>query len=122
MALRHAARVSGLFVAGTIAVRRRAPKRVATLPQDAVTRLGTGGRVLPVNVAALPTTRALQVYGLDLQIEGDWPEVVDSVAKDFAWFTTDAAAAGAERVVVERRAPDFDAPSGSTYETGLLCA
>ena len=62
-----------------------------------------------MNVAAPPTTRALQVYGLDLRIEGEWPDVVDSVAKDFAWFSTEAAGSGAERVVVERRAPDFDA-------------
>jgi hypothetical protein len=62
-----------------------------------------------MNVAAPPSTRALKVYGLDLRIEGEWPEVVDSVAKDFAWFGTETVAADAERVVVERRAPDFDA-------------
>jgi len=62
-----------------------------------------------MNVAAPAATRALQVYGLDLGVEGDWPEVIDSVAKDFAWFTTDAVGAGAERVIVERRPPDFDA-------------
>ncbi len=62
-----------------------------------------------MNVAAPPSTGALQVYGLDLRIEGEWPEVVDSVAKDFAWFGAETVAADAERVVVERRAPDFDA-------------
>jgi len=62
-----------------------------------------------MNVAAPAATRALQVYGLDLGVEGDWLEVVDSVAKDFAWFTSDAVVPGAERVIVERRAPDFDA-------------
>jgi len=59
-------------------------------------------------VEAAQATFALHVYGLDVRVEGDWPEVVESVAQDFAWFSAPAAAAGAERVVVERRPPDFD--------------
>ena len=61
-----------------------------------------------MEVAASEVTRALNVYGLDLRVEGDWPEVIESVAKDFSWFSAPVAAVGSERIVVERRAPDFD--------------
>lgn len=60
-----------------------------------------------MEVAAAQATQTLQVYGLDLQVEGDWPEVIESVALDFAWFGAPPAAA-AERIVIERRPPDFD--------------
>jgi hypothetical protein len=63
-----------------------------------------------MTVAAPASTRTLQVYGLSIEVAGGWPEVVDSVAKDFAWFASEGAAGsdGGERVIVEQRAPDFD--------------
>ena len=60
-----------------------------------------------MEVASAQATQALQVYGLDVQVEGDWPEVVESVGLDFAWFRS-APTAGAERIVIERGPPDFD--------------
>ncbi len=62
-----------------------------------------------MHVAAVNIARALDVYGLGVRVEGDWGEVVESVAKDFAWFSAPSAAGGSERVVIERRPPDFDA-------------
>lgn len=61
-----------------------------------------------MQVAVAQATRTLNVYGLDIRMEGDWPEVLESIAKDFAWFTAPATAAAPERVIVQRREPDFD--------------
>ena len=54
------------------------------------------------------------MYGLRAQIDGDWPEVVSDIAKDFAWFTETTASSAAvhARVTVERRVPDFDRFAG----------
>src|SRR4051812_14779531 len=52
-----------------------------------------------------------EVYGLRVRLTGDWPEVIESVRLDFAWFEValfDEDAPDVE-IVVERRAPDFDA-------------
>ena len=51
----------------------------------------------------------LDVYGLRARIGGDWPEVVDDLGRDFAWFR-DGVAAGepAVDVTVQQRPPDFD--------------
>ena len=49
---------------------------------------------------------ALDVYGLRISVEGDWPEVIESARLDFEWF--EASREPAALVVrVERRPPDF---------------
>lgn len=51
----------------------------------------------------------LEVYGLVVRIEGDWPEIVDAVRRDFAWFERPyALSAPTITVAIERRTPDFD--------------
>jgi hypothetical protein len=53
---------------------------------------------------------ALDVHGLRARIDGDWPEVVDHLSRDFAWFRRPAESGSPEVLVtVRRRAPDFDA-------------
>jgi hypothetical protein len=51
------------------------------------------------------------VHGLGVDVGGDWPEVVEQVRLDFAWFEQPTAAASAPDVEVriERRPPDFEA-------------
>jgi hypothetical protein len=49
----------------------------------------------------------LDVYGLRLEVTGDWPEAIDEVRRDFAWFATTAHGAGAVSVRVERTRPDY---------------
>jgi hypothetical protein len=54
----------------------------------------------------------LDVYGLGIAVGGDWPEVVDQVRLDFAWFELPAAPAppvADVEIRIEHRAPDFDA-------------
>jgi len=53
----------------------------------------------------------LEVYGLGIVIGGDWPEVVDQVRLDFAWFSqaADSGFSADVEVTIEHRAPDFDA-------------
>ena len=59
--------------------------------------------------AEVPEIR-LDVYGLTVGVAGDWPEVIEAIRADFAWFerehgqTTPAVTVG-----IERRSPDFDA-------------
>jgi hypothetical protein len=49
------------------------------------------------------------VYGLRVRVLGDWPEVLQPLRLDFAWFERDEEAAEPDvELVVERRAPDFD--------------
>jgi hypothetical protein len=50
----------------------------------------------------------LDVHGLTIGI-GGWPEVVDDLRLDFAWFERRSPAAGAAqlRIAIERRPPDF---------------
>ena len=52
----------------------------------------------------------LDVYGLGIAVGGDWPEVVDQVRRDFAWFESPAPAMSSAdiEVTIERRPPDFD--------------
>ena len=53
---------------------------------------------------------ALDVYGLRAKIDGDWPEVVEDLARDFAWFRIPSfTGPSAIRVVVQQRPPDFEA-------------
>ena len=49
----------------------------------------------------------LDVYGLRLEVGGDWPEVIDEVRRDFAWFGVTDGGTGQVEVRVERRAPDY---------------
>lgn len=42
-------------------------------------------------------------------VRGDWPEIVEGLRLDFAWFEAPLAEEATIEVVVERRAPDFDA-------------
>jgi hypothetical protein len=66
--------------------------------------------------APAPRGVALDVYGLRILIDGDWPEVVEAARLDFEWFErpADAGAAADVRVTVERRAPDFDSQGDLT--------
>ena len=60
--------------------------------------------------AAVVATNAaeLEVYGLRVRIESDWPEVLEDLEHDFAWFA--APHAGVPRVVVRivHRQPDLE--------------
>lgn len=53
---------------------------------------------------------ALDVHGLRVRVSGDWPQVVEDLRLDFAWFERPDDGAGTVdvSVEVERRAPDFD--------------
>src|SRR3954469_15555307 len=53
----------------------------------------------------------LLFYGMPVRVHGDWPEVLDELRLDFWWFATPRGGVSAApvEVVVERRAPDFDA-------------
>jgi hypothetical protein len=52
----------------------------------------------------------LDVYGLRVRVGGDWPEVIENLRLDFAWFERPDGDAPLSDVSVEieRRAPDFD--------------
>lgn len=58
---------------------------------------------------AAPPAMMLDVYGLTIRVRGDWPEVVDAVRLDFAWFDrgTEPGAADVE-VEIQQRPPSFD--------------
>ena len=52
---------------------------------------------------------AVDVYGLRATVGGDWPDVVDALGLDFAWFqATPNGLPPGLAVQVERRPPDFD--------------
>jgi hypothetical protein len=52
---------------------------------------------------------AVDVYGLRATVGGDWPEVIEALRLDFAWFqATPNGVRPDVAVEVERRAPDFD--------------
>lgn len=61
-------------------------------------------------VAAPPST-TFDVYGLAIDVRGEWPEVLEAIGLDFAWFTRTEPRTGAPDVVVDvqRGPPDFDA-------------
>jgi hypothetical protein len=51
----------------------------------------------------------LDIYGLRILVAGDWPEVVEAVRLDFAWFEVPHGSGSVDvEVLVERRPPDFD--------------
>jgi hypothetical protein len=64
-------------------------------------------------------TVALDIYGLRVAVGGDWPEVIEDVRRDFAWFETDPAGNVDVEIFVERRAPDFEAfgPISASFVT-----
>jgi hypothetical protein len=84
-----------------------------------------------VAISAPPST-TLDVYGLRIRVGGAWPEVIESLRLDFAWFVDgpgrDGAAASDVEVEVRHGAPDFDAfgsvpaafvtPRNVVYELG----
>jgi hypothetical protein len=47
------------------------------------------------------------VYGLGISVSG-WPEIVDNVARDFAWFERHDAHRLDVSITVEERAPDYE--------------
>ena len=51
--------------------------------------------------------RHFDVYGLNISLEGTWPEVLDELAVDFAWFESTAPAGVDVTVEIVRGAPDF---------------
>jgi hypothetical protein len=71
--------------------------------------------------AAVVLNAHFDVYGLSLGVQGDWPEVVDALRKDFAWFERGGAetAAADVEVTIERRPPDLDrfGPLPAAYVT-----
>ena len=72
----------------------------------------------------------LDVYGLRASLAGDWPEVLDQLLLDFAWFRAEPGGSAEVEVEVQRRPPDFDAfgpleasfvtPRNVVYEQGGL--
>lgn len=55
----------------------------------------------------------LDVHGLRVRADGDWPEVLRALALDFAWFERAANGAPATTVRIHRGAPDWDAHAGA---------
>jgi hypothetical protein len=51
----------------------------------------------------------LDFHGLRVLVEGDWPEVVEALRLDFAWFAVPARATDPDvKVEISRRAPRFE--------------
>jgi hypothetical protein len=60
-------------------------------------------------VAAPPAT-LLDVHGLTIRVRGDWPEVLEGLRLDFAWFARPELGGEPDvEVEVEQRPPAFDA-------------
>jgi hypothetical protein len=63
----------------------------------------TTGRSMPTDEVRL------DVYGFRVRVSGRWPEVIDSVRRDFAWFGRPGSVGDVHAsVAVERRAPQLD--------------
>ena len=62
-----------------------------------------------------------EIYGLRAHLSGDWPEVVESVRLDFAWFEVPLVGGNGfdVHITVEHRPPDFDAfgPIAASFVT-----
>ena len=84
-------------------------------------------------LAAQPAEKTavqLEICGLRVSIGGDWPEVCDSIRRDFAWFEVQSGGDAEIDVRVERREPDFAAfgdlvasfvtPRNVVYQQGPL--
>ncbi len=54
------------------------------------------------------SVREFNFYGLSVSVSGDWEEVVEGLELDFQWFAAARQTDPDVRVVIERRAPDFD--------------
>ena len=64
---------------------------------------------MPSTAETTRTALGLDCHGLRVAVIGDWPEVVENVRLDFAWFASDAAVAGADvEIRIEQATPDFD--------------
>jgi hypothetical protein len=52
----------------------------------------------------------LDVYGLRISVDGDWPQVADELVRDYAWFRTSGPTEEMSdvRVTVRNGPPDFD--------------
>lgn len=50
----------------------------------------------------------LDVYGLRFSLNGDWPDVLERLRLDFAWFEQSHPAGAELEVLIEQRPPDFD--------------
>lgn len=63
-----------------------------------------------MSAAAIPEA-SFDVYGLRLRVHGDWPEVVDALRRDFAWFEHSRGEEPNAEIQVEvtRAVPDLDA-------------
>jgi hypothetical protein len=59
--------------------------------------------------SAQTTAVQLDICGLTVSVGGDWPEVCDSIRRDFAWFESPGGGEPEIAVRVERREPDFAA-------------
>ena len=58
---------------------------------------------------AVEAATRIDVYGLRIAVQADWPEVAEAIALDFAWFARGARGRDADvEIAIERRAPDFD--------------
>jgi hypothetical protein len=52
----------------------------------------------------------LDVYGLRIRVTGDWPDVIEELGLDFAWFhAPPGPSTGEVAVEIRREAPDYDA-------------
>lgn len=60
-------------------------------------------------MASGSASRRLDVYGLTIAVGGDWPEAVERVRRDWAWFETSPADAAEIDVSILRRPPDLRA-------------
>jgi hypothetical protein len=49
----------------------------------------------------------LDVYGLRASVTSEWPEVLEDLGRDFAWFQDGSSGEAAIRVSVQRAPPDF---------------
>src|SRR5436190_221763 len=47
------------------------------------------------------------VHGLGVRVGGDWPEVVEALRRDFAWWASESEAPAQIEVEIRRRTPDY---------------
>jgi hypothetical protein len=47
------------------------------------------------------------VHGLGVRVGGDWPEVVEALRRDFAWWASESDAPAQIEVEIRRRSPDY---------------
>jgi hypothetical protein len=54
----------------------------------------------------LPDVAHFDIHGLRVTVEGDWPEVVEALRRDFAWWERSTPAPPDAHVTIARRPPD----------------